>query len=151
MFKNFGQDVAALITGVFTIAIIAVVLSNGANTANVITTFFSGLTSLLAAVIAPVTGGGSVLNQATGSNLLGAIGGTENSLAGGVAGLNNAVSGITKLENSFGSTNSANNLFAGSPVLGGDDYVDTGGFGGDATGSGLDDFSFGITPDGTTF
>lgn len=54
---DIGKGVAGFVTAIIGLAILAVVLSNGANTVGVLNSFFSGLSGLLRTVIAPVTGG----------------------------------------------------------------------------------------------
>ena len=90
-FSSFAKGLSGFITGIFALAIVAIVLSNGAQTVNVLSTFFSGLTSLLTAVVAPVTGGSNAASS---------------SLTPG-ASQPFTVPSITSLENSAGSPNSA--------------------------------------------
>ncbi len=51
-----GKFVGGIVTGLFAVAIVAVVLSTKANTQNVISTSFSGLANVLTAAIKPITG-----------------------------------------------------------------------------------------------
>ncbi len=51
-----GHVFLALTTGIIGLAALAVVLSNQANTSNVVNTTFSGLTSLITAALKPVGG-----------------------------------------------------------------------------------------------
>jgi len=104
---KFGQDVTAIITAIITVAVIAVVLSNGANTVNVILSFFQGMTALLGVAISPITGqsvnsGGSLTagwsNTGTGgfSTSVNGLSGAVGSAAGGLlSGLFSGSSGIT--------------------------------------------------------
>lgn len=64
--------IAAIVALGFTVAIVAVLVSKSANTSGVIQASSTGISSIIAAAVAPVTGGGG--NQAqgmtpTGSNL----------------------------------------------------------------------------------
>jgi hypothetical protein len=85
---KIGMGVSALFTGIIGLAILAVVLSNGSNTVNVIQAFFSGLTSLITNVVTPVQGGSNVqlLGGATSSGSSsggGGLGGILGGLGGG--------------------------------------------------------------------
>lgn len=62
---KIGTQIAGFVSAIIGVAIIAVILSHGSNTVNVIGTFFQGLSQLLSVVISPVTGGG---NFATGQS-----------------------------------------------------------------------------------
>jgi PRD1 phage membrane DNA delivery len=97
---KIGMGVSALFTGIIGLAILAVVLSNGSNTVNVIQAFFSGLTSLLTNVITPVQGGSNVqlLGGATSSGSSsggGGLGGILGGLGGGGGG--GSTSGLDSL------------------------------------------------------
>ena len=59
--NSAGNIIVAVISGVIGLAILAVVLSNSANTSNVLTSGFTGLTNLFTAVLKPITGSGSIL------------------------------------------------------------------------------------------
>ena len=54
---SIGKGITGFVTAIIGLAILAVVLSNGANTVGVLNSFFSGLANLLKVVVAPVTGG----------------------------------------------------------------------------------------------
>ncbi len=98
--EGIGRSISELVALVIGVAIIAVVLSNGANTVNVITSFFNGLSSLIRAAVSPVTGGNSVNLSSGGgtlpvsgsiTNVSGTIG---NANSGGVQG---SISGLFNL------------------------------------------------------
>lgn len=96
---KIGTSIAGFVTAILGVAIVAVILSQGANTVNVIGTFFSGLSSLLSVVLSPVTGGS---NFALGAGQTGAYQG-EVTLGGGYT---TGSSGISL--NGLGSLNLSN-------------------------------------------
>lgn len=55
-FSNIGKSIVGIISAVIGLAIIAVVLSRGATTVGVLGSFFSGLASLIAVAVSPITG-----------------------------------------------------------------------------------------------
>ena len=56
-------DIFGILTLIIIVAIIATLVSQRANTANVIQAFATGLSQLLATVVSPVTGGSSNSNS----------------------------------------------------------------------------------------
>jgi hypothetical protein len=130
---DFGDKIMAIITAIVTLAIIAVVLSFGANTTNVIGSFFSGLAGLIGVAISPVTGqtsgisGNAFFGQPLQGSIIGLgvsnLGNTGGTLAGtGIAlnGLGGALTGGANLISALGG--------GGGGSLGGSGVVDTGNF-----------------------
>jgi hypothetical protein len=56
---NVARDIFAILTLIIIVAIVAVLVSQRANTANVITAFAGGMSQLLQTVVSPVTMGGN--------------------------------------------------------------------------------------------
>ena len=54
-----GSTITGLVSGIVGLAIISVVLSQQANTSNVLTSAFSGITGLLGSALSPLTGSSS--------------------------------------------------------------------------------------------
>ena len=78
------RALTAIVAGAFGLAIIAVILSNQANTANVLTAGGSALAGVITAATGPVTGGGTSL--AGLSNPAGILDGLLPGGAGGIFG-----------------------------------------------------------------
>jgi hypothetical protein len=137
---KFGQDVTAIITAIIGVAIVAVVLSNGANTVNVLWSFFQGMVGLLSVAISPITGqsvasGGTLTAgwQNTGVNgftVSGGVGtnGAINSITGsvnsasalisaGTNGIMNGAAAANALSGLFGGSSGLSSLFGGSSGL----------------------------------
>ena len=124
MSNSVSQDIAAAVTGIIGLAVIAVVVSNGANTANVVKAVGGGLSNLIAVAISPVTGKaptGTAASLTGGQWALGGTGGTSGlvSASNGGIGIGTpygslAISGSTL--NQLGSAvgNGASSLFGGS-------------------------------------
>jgi PRD1 phage membrane DNA delivery len=55
--SDLGKGLMAIFTAIMGLAIVAVVLSNRASTANVITSSGSALASIIGAAVSPVSGG----------------------------------------------------------------------------------------------
>ena len=58
--SSFGRDVVGIVIALFGVAIVAIVLSQKANTTNVLSAGFTGLTNLLTTVLSPITGGSGI-------------------------------------------------------------------------------------------
>jgi F0F1-type ATP synthase assembly protein I len=56
---NIARDIFGILTLIIIVAIVAVLVSQRANTANVISAFAGGLSQLLSTVVSPVTMGGN--------------------------------------------------------------------------------------------
>ena len=54
--SNIGKGIVGVVSAVIGLAILAVILSRGATTVSVLGTFFSGLSSLIAVAVSPITG-----------------------------------------------------------------------------------------------
>jgi hypothetical protein len=67
---DVGEKVMAGIAAIIGLAVIAIVVSQNANTVNVLGSFFSGVTNLIAVAISPITG-----QSVTGANATGLTGG----------------------------------------------------------------------------
>jgi membrane protein involved in colicin uptake len=59
---DFGREVAAILTLILVVAIIAVLVSGNAKTTSVIQAFGTMFTNIIGAVMAPVTGSGAKAN-----------------------------------------------------------------------------------------
>jgi PRD1 phage membrane DNA delivery len=62
--NKFAGDAMVILTGIITVAIIAVLVSNKAQTGNVITAFGKAFASDLGAAVSPVVGSSSSLTNA---------------------------------------------------------------------------------------
>lgn len=58
---DVGQKVGEIIAAIVTLAALAVVVSNSANTSNVLTAGLGGITNLVKVALSPITGGGTTL------------------------------------------------------------------------------------------
>lgn len=121
MGDKIGVQIAGFISAILGVAIIAVLLSQGATTVSVLSTFFSGLSQLLGVVISPVTGGsnfaGGASTYAGEINLgSGVSSGTASGsgLSANGLGLGVGIAGLGSLSVSNGAINSIANLFGGS-------------------------------------
>jgi hypothetical protein len=123
---KFGQDVTAIITAIIGVAIVAVVLSNGANTVNVLWSFFQGMAGLLSVAISPITGqsvtSGGTLTAGwsnTGVNGFGVgTNGTINSITGSVNSASALITaGTNGIMNGASAVNALSSLFGGSSGL----------------------------------
>lgn len=142
---DIGQRVVGGIAAIVSLAVVAIVISQKANTPNVLTAFFGGLSNLIGVAISPVTGqtvsglGAGPLVGDTGTwnvpvtNLVGTT-----STIGGVGGLltqtGNLVTGANNLVNSIGKISGGGGTTGGGFVDSGS--FDTGSFGG---GGGFED------------
>jgi hypothetical protein len=54
--SDIGEKIAGIIGAIIGLAVLAIVISNTANTANVLSSFFGGLSNLIGVAISPVTG-----------------------------------------------------------------------------------------------
>lgn len=61
---NIGPGIIAIVTGIIGLAIVAVVVSQRANTSTVIGSAGSALSSVIAAAVSPVSGGGNQFGSA---------------------------------------------------------------------------------------
>jgi hypothetical protein len=127
---KFGQDVTAIITAIIGVAIVAVVLSNGANTVNVLWSFFQGMAGLLSVAISPITGqsvtsGGTLTagwsnTGVNGFTVSGGVGtnGTINSITGSVNSASALITaGTNGIMNGASAVNALSSLFGGSSGL----------------------------------
>ena len=53
---DIEKSIVAILSAIIGIAVLAVILSNGSNTVNVIKAFFGGVSGTLAVAISPITG-----------------------------------------------------------------------------------------------
>jgi PRD1 phage membrane DNA delivery len=67
--SGIGKGIVGMISAVIGLAILAVILSQGATTVNVLRSFFSGLSSLIAVAVSPITGGNTQALQAAAAGL----------------------------------------------------------------------------------
>lgn len=112
--QGIGEKITGVISAVIGLAILAVILSQRANSANVITTFFSGLSSLVSTAVSPITGttaGTGLISPGTGSIV--------NAFAGG-----GTTANVTGLANLAG--NLIGPASSGSSALGGDAFGGSG-------------------------
>lgn len=87
---NFGERIGSIITGIIAVAIVAVVVSNGANTVGVVRSFFGGLAALIGVAVSPITGSGAA--QSAVNSLGGQLsGGLVSSAGSGLGNSNGAV------------------------------------------------------------
>jgi hypothetical protein len=144
---DIGGKITGIIAAIISLAVLAVVVSQGANTASVIGSFFSGVTSLLAVAISPVTNsgaasnvlqnlGGGLTGSYIGSNISGysngvngsvSLGSSGNTAGGILAGTGVALNGAASLTNALGGAGGISSLFggSGSAVLGNTGSWDT--------------------------
>lgn len=114
---DFGEKIAAGVAAIFTVAIIALVLSMQANTTNVLSAFFAGLSNLVGVAISPVTGqsiSGLSGNGLTGGNWAGfamPIGG--NSTGGILGGAGSLLGGLGNLLGGSGAGGGLSSLLGG--------------------------------------
>lgn len=126
---KIGNQIAGFVTAIIGVAIIAVILSQGSNTVNVIETFFGGLSQVLGVVISPVTGGANFASgQSTyAGEIVSPMGlGSGNAYNASGGGLGLSLNGIGSLGLSGSQISSIGNLFSGSGGSGG--VTDTGSF-----------------------
>jgi len=112
---NIGKAAVSLVTAIIGLAIVAVVLSKSSQTASVLQAFFSGVSSLVATAVKPVSGGYNTPLGDTGatgavSNVAGATGAVSN-VAGAVPSIVNAGAAIG---NFVGSTSGNDDPFSGA-------------------------------------
>jgi len=101
MLQDLGKGASTLFTGIIGLAILAVVLSNGSATVQVLQTAFSGLTSLITSIVTPVQGGSDILSTeaaATSSNANG-VPNLSSALEGGNSLLSSALNGAINVNN----------------------------------------------------
>lgn len=100
--KDFGGALTGFITAIIGVAIVAVVLSQGATSVSVLGTFFSGLSQLLSIVISPVTGGANYAGG--GSAYAGEVnlGTNAGTYGGGASGQLNGLGSISASNGGFG-------------------------------------------------
>jgi len=132
--NDVGNKIMGVVGALVTLAIVAVLVSYGANTANVIYSFFSGLGGVIGVAVSPVTGSGASANAIAslgaplqGSSIVGINGfaGYGGYSPGGIlAGSGVALSGLG--QSAQGIANAINTLSSSGGSSGG--YVDTGSF-----------------------
>lgn len=127
---GISDRIGAMIAAFISLAVIAIVVSNAANTTNVLTSFFSGIANLIGVAISPVTGQSVGGLNASGVSASGLTGGgwangsggfaltTTSSGGGGVLGgvLGGVTTGASNaLANTIGGniSNALGNLFSG--------------------------------------
>jgi hypothetical protein len=133
---EIGEKLSAAVAGIIALAVIAIVISQRANTTNVLAAFFGGVSNLIGVAISPITGQ-SVSGLTAGGSSTGLTGGGWQT--GGFAIGSNGSIGVT---GSNGTSISANgignligqvgNMFGGSSSTG-SGVIDAGSFGGDYT------------------
>jgi hypothetical protein len=101
---DISKGIGGVVAAVIGVAVLAVVLSNGANTVGVLGAFFAGVRNLLATAISPITG------QTTGANTAALPGGAW---SGGNQQFGSLLGGFT------GSGGYAGSSGAGGGILGG--------------------------------
>lgn len=110
--NDIGGKIGAIVASIIGVAILAVVISSRANTVNVITAFFSGVSNLVGVAISPVTG------QSTGANAQGLPGGSWSSSGGTGGSLLGGYSGSSG-SNGLGGGINIGSIFSGLGSLGG--------------------------------
>lgn len=150
---DIGSKLSAIVASIIGLAVLAVIVSQGANTANVLQAFFGGVTNLIGVAISPVTG--QSINSGTGLTggawQAGGIGGGYSGFASSTSGSGGLFGGGGGLLGSLlGSTGSSlsgaggsfGNIFGGdaggigSGITPTDNSFNTGGF--DASAANLD-------------
>ena len=102
---NIGKAAVSLVTAIIGLAIVAVVLSKSSQTASVLQAFFSGVSSLVATAVKPVSGGYNTPLGDTGAT------GAVSNVAGAVPSIVNAGAAIG---NFVGSTSGNDDPFSGA-------------------------------------
>lgn len=98
--SDIGDKILGIVGAIIGLAVLAIVISNQANTTNVLTSFFAGLSNLIGVAISPVTGQ-SVSGLTAGLQGGAWSGGTSGfSLSGGSYGVN--VGGVGQIANAAG-------------------------------------------------
>src|ERR1700744_101167 len=82
MMDKIGDGFLAIVSGIITLAIIAVIVSTRSQAPTVIGTTASGLAEGISAAVSPVTGTGSVTAPATASSSSSILGGAGGLLGG---------------------------------------------------------------------
>lgn len=103
---DIGEKLTGIVAAVIGLAVLAIVISQKANTANVLGAFFGGISNLVGVAISPVTG-----QAVSGLNASGLSGGTWT--GGGSTAGSSALSGIT------GASGAQNYLGAALGAVGG--------------------------------
>jgi len=106
--QEAGNLVSAVVAGILGIAIVAVIVGRNAQTANVITSGGSALSSVIGAAVAPVSAGSSTTLPSSPSLAMGLpTNGTSNPLgaANTIAGIGSTINGVTGLANAFDPNN----------------------------------------------
>lgn len=81
--QHVGPAIVSIIAGILGVTIVAVLVSQRANTSAVIGASASGLSSIIGAAVSPITGGtgsGSLASAASGLSALNQFGGALNNL-----------------------------------------------------------------------
>jgi hypothetical protein len=142
---KFSETIGAVVASVITLAVLAVIVANGSNSAGVITAFFNGLANLIRAAVSPSNG--------NVSQLTGGLFGNNGSSILPSSGFSNPF-GLP----SFGSPSGGSGLF-GSPSDGSGGFIDNSGTSGfvdntssfvDSGSSAFSDFG-GLVDSGTAF
>jgi hypothetical protein len=60
MFENAGRGIVAVISGILVVAVIAVIVSQNAQTPTLVTDTGSALQSVITAAVSPVAGGSTI-------------------------------------------------------------------------------------------
>ena len=71
--REIGADVVLLVSGILTLAIIAVLVGRNSQTGSVITSSGNALSSVITAAVAPVSGSSSNLFGAAAGSAIGAM------------------------------------------------------------------------------
>ena len=110
---DFEKAFAAVFGAIIGVAIVAVLVSQNSNTANVITAGGSALTGLLRVAVSPVTGGTQYLAApASGPGTTS----TASGVGGLLSGLGGGVGGLTGLVTGSASGSSSSNPFGGAGI-----------------------------------
>jgi hypothetical protein len=130
--NDIGEKIAAGIAAIIGLAVIALMLSNKANTVNVISAFFGGLSNLIGVAVSPVTG-----QSVSGLSAAGLSGGTWQTGSGGTGSTSAFSAGGSGGGFNIGSLlGGAGSLLGGSGIGSGLSGLFSGGEGGLAGGSG---------------
>lgn len=131
--NDAGEKVVGIIGAIIGLAVLAIVISARANTANVLASFFGGLSNLVGVAISPITGQ-QVSNlsglSGSGGGLVSGFG-VNLGLGNSNGGFNLNLSGLGSIlggGGGGGGSSGIGSLFGGSSGGGAQDFIDSGSF-----------------------
>lgn len=129
--NDAGEKIVGIIGAIIGLAVLAIVISARANTANVLASFFDGLSNLVGVAISPITGQ-QVSNlsglSGSGGGLVSGFG-VNLGLGNSNGGFNLNLSGLGSiLGGGGGGSSGIGSLLGGSSGGGAQDFIDSGSF-----------------------